>query len=326
MYLVESETLASKLPDVQELVRQVDSRLVEMDPNAVLRPAIWASFMGTSAAILGAIFDEHVALGVLQGHKWLECKCGNLRPPDRLVSACSNCERKLPDPKVETEVDVYTISPSTRINLLRIQGIKSKLTQSRVIKILVVSANPGDASFLRVDREYKELCEVVGSDAEIKVEFAVAFGRLQELILKHRPDVLHLSLHGIKDDSLVFESEGGKIERVSHADFISVLSLFKDQLLCLVLSSCYSQHVGEQLTDVVPIVVAMRRAIGDMAAITFSKSFYQALDNGKSLKQAFDYAVIAMKANAVGDEDIPSLLVQRGIEASTVFLNRKGPQ
>lgn len=57
----------------------------------------------------------------------------------------------------------------------------------------------------------------------------------------------------------------------------------------------------------------MNKAIGDKAAITFAASFYRALGFNRTIQEAFDQAKTALLLEGVVEEDLPELLIKKGV-------------
>lgn len=86
-----------------------------------------------------------------------------------------------------------------------------------MIRILFLAANPIDQAHLRIRQEFDELRRVLdtaehGKRFVLIQEFAVAASQLQELLFRHKPQIVHFSGHGTESGMLFFEG----IEGVSH--------------------------------------------------------------------------------------------------------------
>jgi hypothetical protein len=319
MFLVASDRLASKYPELRSLILRVDAQLLDMDDAAQLRPRTWSTIANAPEYQLETIFDGFVDEGILLKIEKLECECGSLRNADRNVSFCPSCFRQLPDPECNKPISVYQFTKGGVSTLSEIRAVRASLATTPTLRVLVLSSNPPDKQ-LRIDREYKTISEAIASKADASVEFNVQPSEVQGYLLKHKPNFLHFSLHGLADGNLLFEGHGGTIKKMPYDQLREILSLYKSRILCLLFGSCYSASKAEQLLDVVPIVIAMRHAIGDSAAIAFSKGFYQAIVAGESVSSAFNHGVTLMKVTGVGDEDIPTLIVHQAINPTEVFL------
>lgn len=77
------------------------------------------------------------------------------------------------------------------------------------MKILILAANP--QKDLNLDREIRELRGVIErspkqEEFEVVDALAVQIGDLQELFLKHQPQIVHFCGHGSGEQGLVFDN------------------------------------------------------------------------------------------------------------------------
>lgn len=184
------------------------------------------------------------------------------------------------------------------------------------LNILVVIASPSDYPKLNVEAEWEHLQEAL---SELKGRGLVTLKRLpkptvdelQRELRQGDYHVFHFIGHGDFDPgtragTLLFEDENGKGRRVQS----QVLKIFlKDEstLRLAILNACKGARSSQQdplvgmaqslVTAGVPAVVAMQFAISDALAITFARSFYQALADNVPVEAALSEARKAMFAN-----------------------------
>ena len=194
------------------------------------------------------------------------------------------------------------------------------------IKILFLAANPVDAkSRLRLDEEFREI-EAKISQGELRKriklvsEWAVRPGDLQRLLLKHRPDILHFSGHGSKDQEITLEDQNGNSKGVKSPALTELLSIVKDNLRIVMLNACYSEDQAKRLSETIDCTIGMNSTIGDLAAIVFSAHFYQSLAFNRSVKDAFRLAINELGLEDIEGRDIPKLLIRNGLDASNLFI------
>jgi hypothetical protein len=160
------------------------------------------------------------------------------------------------------------------------------------MRILILQANPDRDSVLQLSREVREikrsLPNTIAWELEIIQEGTVQANDLQEILLHHRPDIVHFSGHGSSETgNLVFEREDGTPEEISMPTLSGVFSRLRENISCVVLNACYSLKQAKEIAKSIPYVIGMSGEILDHHAIAFSSSFYQALAYGKSIDQAF---------------------------------------
>src|SRR5262245_53952781 len=168
------------------------------------------------------------------------------------------------------------------------------------VKVLFLASNPLQQSRLALDEEVRTITAQVRSaehrDAiELISAWAVRRDDLQQLLLQHKPHILHFSGHGTrctptdvtppstsmsgrdivvsgKDQvaQLVLMGEGGQADPMSEAALIHLLGVLKDNLKLVVLSACHSELIAQALAEVIPYAIGMSGAIADDAAIAFA--------------------------------------------------------
>jgi hypothetical protein len=64
----------------------------------------------------------------------------------------------------------------------------------------------------------------------------------------------------------------------------------------------------------------MKDSISDEAAKTFAASFYRAIGFGHSVHQAFQQARTALLLESIDEDNIPILLVHKGVDPNKIIL------
>jgi len=176
-----------------------------------------------------------------------------------------------------------------------------------ILKVLMMCASPKDAGDpLRLDEEARDLKEQIRlvdnpkKDIAVTHAWAVRTDQVQMEVMNNAPDVLHFSGHGATG-LLCFEDKNGNVEAVSAAAIEGLIKL-SDSVECLVLNACFSESIATQVKDHVKAVIGCSVAIGDDAAIAFTRAFYRALRHGHSYRRAFDAALNELQLNRMEDE------------------------
>jgi hypothetical protein len=118
---------------------------------------------------------------------------------------------------------------------------------------------------------------------------------LQQVLLDLTPRIVHFSGHGTKTQGLALENEVGQTQFVSAEALAGLFKLFKTEIECVFLNSCYSEAQAEAIHQHIDCVVGMNEAIGDKAAIEFSPGFYGALGTARSYEDAFAFGCNAIE-------------------------------
>lgn len=161
-----------------------------------------------------------------------------------------------------------------------------------MIKILALSINPANTRRLRIDKEFRDIQFELAKLKSCFFEF-ISYGAIQNidfnnLLIQHKPDILHFSGHG-SEEALYFEDENGRAVEVNIQDIESIFQLH-GEISIVYFNSCLSENLVNAIVPYVKCIVGSTTKVEDEDAITFSKSFYYFLAQGNSVKKAFDLA------------------------------------
>lgn len=183
----------------------------------------------------------------------------------------------------------------------------------KVIKILFLAANPLDTPFLKLDEEIREI-DLVLRKSEFRDKFdliqhwAVRVKDIQELLLRHQPDIVHFSGHGSKASEIILQNDNGAKHAVNSRALSQLFSILKDNIRCVVLNACYTKEQAEAIAKNIDCVIGMSKAIGDDAAISFAAAFYQGLGYGRDVQTAFDLGCVQIDLENLNEQDTPQLI------------------
>ena len=200
------------------------------------------------------------------------------------------------------------------------QNIVSQKPDSKkldgLIKILFLTADPTDASRLRLGEELREIQEKLQlaklrERFELHQRMSVRPADLSQALLDIQPQIVHFSGHGTNTGALCFENQVGKIHFV-HPDALAVLfEQFVNQVHCVVLNACYSEIQANAIAKHIDYVIGMNQAIGDRAAIAFAIGFYQALGAGRTIEGAYKLGIAQIRLRGI-PEHLTPVLIKKG--------------
>ena len=165
--------------------------------------------------------------------------------------------------------------------------------------LLLASAAPTDADPLQVAGELAQIAQALApAPLSIQQQPHMQVNQLRDLLLRHRPHVLHFAGHATWDPDrrqgqLVLENAKGQADPL--ADHILATLLRQSGVGLVVLNACESGVAGQEpwsglaqalVQAGVPGVVAMATVIHDQAALAFAQAFYTALAQGLPVDQA----------------------------------------
>ncbi len=179
-------------------------------------------------------------------------------------------------------------------------------------KILILAANPKNSTHLRLDEELREidagLTRAKQRDRfELLQKWAVRPRDVQRAILELAPQIVHFSGHGLGEDGLVFEDEGGVAKLVSTEAIAGLFELFADQVECVVLNACWSEVQAKAIAKHIPHVIGMNHAVGDLAAREFAVGFYDALGAGRGIRFAYKYGCNSIRMAGIPEHLTPMI-------------------
>ena len=198
-----------------------------------------------------------------------------------------------------------------------------------MIRILFVAANPGDTDPLRLGEEFREIqAKLRGADSQADFELRSAWATRPDDLLQQmnefRPNILHFSGHGSSAGEIMLQDSTGKSRPVTPDVLRDLFDNFRRWLRIVVLNACYSNVQAEALLDSADIVVGMKSAIGDDAAISFASAFYRGLGFNRSVQDAFDQGLISLRLEGIPEEHIPVLLHRSGIQPDRLTITDSG--
>jgi formylglycine-generating enzyme required for sulfatase activity len=181
-----------------------------------------------------------------------------------------------------------------------------------MIKILFLSANPRGVPKLALEKEANAIADALrrakfGRHFKFATKYAVRVGQIQELLLKHRPHVVHFSGHGAESGEIILEDEAGYAYAVTPEALKGTFVQFREDVRLVVINACYSQPQAEAIAQCAPGVIGLKEKIADDAAIAFAAAFYQALAYGRDVQAAFDLGRNQLEHLHPGSQHIPQL-------------------
>lgn len=194
------------------------------------------------------------------------------------------------------------------------------------IRILFLAANPTKTDRLRLDEEVREIDDALLQKAEFRNRFelvqqwAVRVTDLQQHLLRFQPDIVHFSGHGSTSSEIILEDASGNSKPISMQALQELFLVLKDNIRCVVLNACYSEPQAQAIAEHIDCVVGMSKAIGDTAAISFAKSFYQALGYGRSVDTAFKLGIGQIDLACLEEQNVPQLVAKHSNPKELIFV------
>lgn len=188
--------------------------------------------------------------------------------------------------------------------------------QGAVIAVLFLSADPTDASRLRLGEELREIQEKLQL-AKLREQFelhqlvSARPADVSQALLDIQPKIVHFSGHGTATGALCFENQIGETHPIQPDALAALFEQFATQVNCVLLNACYSEIQANAIAKHVDYVVGMNRAIGDEAAISFAIGFYQALGAGRTIEEAYKLGCVQIRLQGI-PEHLTPVLIKKG--------------
>jgi formylglycine-generating enzyme required for sulfatase activity len=207
---------------------------------------------------------------------------------------------------------------------------KASLLARRQVKMLFFAANANKDRLLAIGQEHDAIQASIRSSRyrdhfQMIVRLTGRLSDLHQALLDHSPDIVHFACHGSAQAELLLMQDGGGNGSVSAAALSETLRVLRDNLILVVFNACFSGTQAAAIRESVGLAIGMARPIEDPAAIAFSAELYRALASGRSIQDAFDLGVAAIKAGSLNDP-MPRLSAGKGIAAREVYLVQDEPR
>jgi hypothetical protein len=135
--------------------------------------------------------------------------------------------------------------------------------------------------------------------------------------------VVHFSGHG-DQDFLVFEDQEGNSKPLTNDVLASLLHATSDNIRLVLFNSCSSSGQAELAVDAVDLAIGMGLSIGDESAKVFAANLYSAIGFGRSVRSAFEQALVAIALADLDETSAPQLFAAEGVDPDDVVFIRAG--
>jgi GUN4-like/CHAT domain len=236
----------------------------------------------------------------------------------RAYSHMANIDQQLrgggfPDSVSKRNMDSELISMENFIDervKAEIVMLRPELLQESLISILFLSADPTNASRLRLGEELREIQEKLqlGKLRErfkLDQRMSVRPADISQALLDIQPEIIHFSGHGTATGELCFENQIGESHPVQPDALAALFEQFAHQVNCVILNACYSETQATAIAKYIEYVIGMNQAIGDNAAISFAIGFYQALGAGRSIEDAYKLGCVQIRLQGIPEHLTP---------------------
>jgi esterase/lipase superfamily enzyme len=174
--------------------------------------------------------------------------------------------------------------------------------------ILVLAADPRSTDRLELEREaatiWKELqAGEPGRDYEVRIEQGTGIEDVARYLAEYQPTIVHLVGQGSATGEILLKDALNQTQPVTPSVFGKLFAAVERPIDCVVLNSCFSLPMADELARHVRCTIGIDEEIDDRSA-TFIGEFYRELGAGKAYYQAFECG----RTHIESDFDIPRFI------------------
>lgn len=189
----------------------------------------------------------------------------------------------------------------------------AEASEQKMISVLFLSADPTNASRIRLGEELREIQERLQL-AKLRDHFvleqrmSVRPSDISQALLDVQPQIVHFSGHGQSQGALCFENHGGEMHLMQPDALAALFEQFTSEVSCVLLNACYSEIQAKAIAEHIEYVIGMNKEIDDKAAIAFATGFYQALGAGRMVKEAYKLGCVQIRLQSISEYLLPKLI------------------
>lgn len=286
----------------------VPVRIAECEPAGLLRGRVYIDLVGKAEEVARRELLQGISASRLTRSKPAEA----VHFPAKPSFPGDNLENVSPTVEA-THPTIEAPHPPNEIYLMAVE---------RPLKILFLASDAGVG--LNLTGEFKKIKAVISSSTfpdsiSLFSKFDVSVEDLFQSLNEYRPHVLHFS-GNMDGGSVLLSSKDGGVKTVKESALVGLLRVLKDNIRLVILNACNSLSCAEALSEVIDCTIGIKAEISDSAAITFSESFYRGIGFGRSVKDAFDQARVALLFEGISEEAVPELRCREGVDPGKIVL------
>lgn len=193
------------------------------------------------------------------------------------------------------------------------------------LTLLLLAANSVDTLDAKAVEEIQAIDRAIqaapfGSKFEIRKEPGLRVSDIGPSLLKHRPDIVHISAHSRKTEGLLMDTDSGQIAKVKCTRLKEVLFKAGLNYRLVFFGFCHSADCAKDASAEIDCVLGYKGEMAVRSSLTFAPAFYQALASGQSIQEAVEFgkSILGLK-NLSGSGRIV-LEVRDGADANKPLL------
>jgi hypothetical protein len=165
---------------------------------------------------------------------------------------------------------------------------------SDMVKLLLLGANSVDTVDARAAEEIQAIDRAIQASPfrdrfDVQKEVGIRVSDIGPSLLKHRPDILHISAHSRETEGLLLDNDRGGVSKVHCGQLKDVVVSAGSNLQLVFFCFCHSADCAKETSKQIDFVLGIKGKISVRSSLAFAPSFYAALASSHSIQQAIDY-------------------------------------
>ncbi len=183
-------------------------------------------------------------------------------------------------------------------------------------KVLFIASSPSNLNPIDIGEQIRSINDALdsGTDRD-NYQFIIVPGvkrsDFSEILDKHSPDYLHITLHASGINGLYFQGNNKEQDPMDVEEFTDYIKLTSSQkpMEAVLLIACNSYNYADAIKGFCRYSVGTSYVFPENAAIVYAQRFYKSLFNGKTVDHSHSAAILAIKHTSPEFEKIDEFQV-----------------
>lgn len=198
-----------------------------------------------------------------------------------------------------------------------LQTLQAKMTaRPEKKKVLFIASSPSNLNPIDIGEQIRSINDALDSGTERdNYQFIIVPGvkrsDFSEILDKHSPDYLHITLHASGVSGLYFQGNNKEQDPMDVGEFTDYIKLTSSQkpMEAVLLIACNSYNYADAIKGFCRYSVGTSYVFPENAAIVYAQRFYKSLFNGKTVDHSHSAAILAIKHTSPEFEKIDEFQV-----------------
>lgn len=168
--------------------------------------------------------------------------------------------------------------------------------------VLFISSSPSGKTPLDFGAEFSSIETAMNEamrrdDFRLEMGVRVSVSKLPDLLAKHQPAIIHITMHASKSEGLYFEDDDGQERPLADHELRDIFEWQSKKHVpdLVVLSACNSLASARAIAPFARHVIGTQDFFPEPVAVRYAGSLYRMLFNGQEVAYAHEAACLALK-------------------------------